>query len=335
MHKFIIVSALLCLVLTCRANDKEVKIENSKAGITLSGTLAQPDSGVPRALLFLASGSGAQNRDEEVMGKKPFKVLSDSLVAAGYGVLRVDDRGVGESTGEFENATVNDFTDDAIACVEFLRTEFPNVKVGILGHSQGGQIAVKAASQGKTDFIVTLAGPAWKGDSLIMSQCRALAVATTGSWPGEGLERRLLDIAMSDISPVVGKALAYNEFANVLGDAASVPQVQQQVLAQLAPLFSPMYRDLLRYDPAEDIRNVKVPWLALNGDKDLQVLSENLKTFEDLNPNVVTVVLPGHNHLFQHAVTGLPDEYPLAGQSPSDETLNKIRDFLNALFPED
>lgn len=336
MHRiFTIVIVLLSVSFSLIGKEQSVWVKNSAADIELAGTLSLPTTETPKAFLLLISGSGAQNRDEEVFGHRPFKILADTLTSAGYGVLRLDDRGTGESQGVYEDATLNDFLTDAEAAVKYLREEYPESHIGLLGHSQGGEIAVMAASHNKEpiDFIITLAAPAWPGDSLIMSQCRALAVATTGSWPGESLERRLLDIAKSDISPTLAKPMLMQAFSSSLGDIMSVPQVQQQVWQQIQPLLSPMYRGLLRYDPTDDIKNVKVPWLALNGDKDFQVLQDNLKTINELNPMAKVLILKGHNHLFQHAVTGLPDEYSTAGQSPSEETLTSILEFLDQIFP--
>lgn len=313
--------------------ERDVTIHNRKAGITLGGTLAVPDQNAPSALFVLVTGSGAQNRDEEIMGHRPFKVISDALVSAGYGVLRMDDRGVGESGGNFSDALLADFADDALAGVDFMRETYPSTKTGILGHSQGGEIAIMAAAKEKVDFIVTLAAPAWKGDSLIMAQCRALAVASTGSWPNEKLQRNLLDIAMSDLPDFVAKPLLANEFFSVMGyELAKVSEVRDNIYRQVAPLLLPSYKELLRYDPTDDIVAVKVPWIALNGTLDLQVPVKNLDTISQLNPKATVVPVEGHNHLFQKAVTGLPDEYPTAGQTPSDETLKILLDEINNLL---
>ena len=190
-----------------------------------------------------------------------------------------------------------------------------------------------AAAESRVDFIVTLAAPAWRGDSLIMSQGRALATATSGSWTNEQLERRLLDIASSDMPGYIAEALLYATVVEQIGDAANLPHVREQIMNQVKPLLSPMYRNMLKYDPADDIRSVKVPWLALGGDKDLQVLSDNLYTIKTLCPGAITILLPGHNHLFQsEAITGLPSEYPLGGQSPSHLTLVQILNFLHNLY---
>lgn len=318
MRQLYVVITILGCFLSLKAAESDLTVRNEKASINLAGTLSLPEDASPKALLLLVTGSGPQNRDEEVMGLKPFKVLADALVKNGYGVLRMDDRGVGSSEGDYENAVLEDFTDDAEAAVNYLRKSFPDKKIGILGHSQGGHIAVKAANRGVADFIVTLAVPAWPGDSVVMSQARAMAVAMTGNWPGEALERQLLDIAMMELPPFAATPLLANTMLTPLGEQASVPQVRDYVYKQVEPMTSPGYRDLLRYDPKEDISKVNVPWLAFNGDKDLQVLPENLKTVRELNNKVWTIVVPGHNHLFQKAVTGLPDEYVKLGQSPTN-----------------
>lgn len=322
---------LLLSVLTTVAEEKEVTVRNVSASLDLAGTLSLPDEDQPHAFVVFASGSGKQNRDEEVMGHKPFKVLSDALVSEGYATLRMDDRGEGKSEGKFEDAVLDDLTGDVLAGVDYVRQLYPDARVGILGHSQGGEIAVKAAAADKVDFIITLAAPAWPGDSIVMSQCRALAVATTGSWPMEGLERELLDIAKSNLPSFVVLNMAVEAYVKHLGEKFNDVAVRAELYKQVAPITTPMYRDLLRSDPSEDIKSVSVPWLALNGDKDLQVISGNLETIAELCPSATTVVMPGHNHLFQKAVTGLPGEYPTAGQSPSEETVTAILDWMKSL----
>lgn len=332
MKYVLFVIAILVIAFRAGAAERDIIIRNASAGIDLAGTLAVPDDVEPRAILVLATGSGAQNRDEEVFGLRPFKTLSDSLVEAGYGVLRMDDRGTGQSEGDFESALLDDLKSDVLAGVESMRSTFPDTKVGILGHSQGGQLAIKAAAEGNADFIVTMAAPAWKGDSLIMSQCRALAVATTGSWPGERLERDLLDIAMSDLPEYIAAPLLLEKFLSTLGPEYNIEPVRSQIMAQVRPMLSAAYREMLRYDPAEDIKGVRVPWIALNGDRDLQVVAANLDTIKELNPQTAVISLPGHNHLFQQALTGLPTEYATAGQTPSDMTLTLLTAALDGLF---
>lgn len=316
------------------AAEKDIRVENRKDGFSLAGTLAMPDNiDNPHIAILLVSGSGPQNRDEEILGKRPFKVLSDSLVNSGYIVLRMDDRGVGESGGEYSTAVTDDFVDDAEAGIDYLRTVYPYAKIGVLGHSLGGTIAIKLAKQHKADFIITLAAPAWPGDSLIMEQCRISALAVGGKWDGEAVEREILSIAKSNLSDLAAYNMVYYVMAQQLGtDMVSLPVVQKQLDAAASSMMSPFYRDMLRYDPAEDISQVQVPWIALNGEKDTQVPILSLETIRALNPGVMTIPVPGHNHLFQKVVTGSVSEYATSGVSPSAETIAIIKDALKKLL---
>lgn len=337
---------------TAYALEHEVSVSNTQCGILLAGTLAMPDSIAPKAAIVLASGSGAQNRDEEIAGLRPFKVLSDSLASAGYAVLRMDDRGTASSQGDFQSALMVDLDSDIASGLAFLDSCCPGIPKGIIGHSQGGLNAIRlAASSGTTptsgphtasathslasktmrpDFIVTLASPAWSGDSIIMSQSRALATAMTGNWPGETLQRKILDIAKGPLPTTVVSPLIYSMVTKQLGDISAMPQVQQQVSVQVSAVTATPYREMLRINPEAEIRNVAIPWLALNGDRDLQVLVSNLQTIQSLNPTATTIILPGHNHLFQEATTGLPQEYLTSGQSPSPATITAIISWLSS-----
>ncbi len=318
------------------AEEREVSVTNPSDGVKLAATLSNP-SGKPKAAILLATGSGPQNRDEEIMGLRPFKVLSDSLTAAGYAVLRMDDRGTGSSGGDFQTATAADFLSDLKSGIAFLDSCYTSLPKGIIGHSEGGQFAIRIAAETKAtstsspDFIITLAAPAWRGDSLIMSQARALSTAMTGSWPMEGMQREILDIARGPLPVSIASPMLYGIFAKNLRSAAQMPQVQQQITAQVEAVLSPYYRELLRFDPESSIKSVTVPWLALNGDKDLQVVPENLDTIRQLNPKANAIRVKGHNHLFQEATTGLPQEYSGLGQSPSPETIAIIIRWLDQL----
>ena len=178
-------------------SEHEVRVTNHSAGIVLAGTLTTPPS--PKAVCVLATGSGAQDRDETLLGHKPFKGLADSLVDRGYAVLRMDERGTGSSGGSFSGATVDDFVTDIAAGVGYVDSLFRDIPICVIGHSEGGGIAIRlGASDKRVDMIVTLAAQAWRGDSVIMSQCREMAVRMLGHWDGEALQRQLLDIAMSD-----------------------------------------------------------------------------------------------------------------------------------------
>lgn len=327
------------IALSGSAEEREVTVKNPKDGITLAGTLSAPSSS-PKAAILLASGSGPQNRDEEIMGLKPFKVLSDSLTAAGYAVLRMDDRGTAGSGGDFQAATATDFIGDICASLSFLDSCYTSIPKGIIGHSEGGQLAIRIAAQAKNDstslssspdFIITLAAPSWRGDSLIMSQARALSTAMTGSWPGEAMQREILDIAQGPLPTSIASPLVYAIISKELGEAAQLPQVSKQINTQVSAVLSPYYREMLRYDPEDDIKAVDIPWLALNGDKDLQVLPDNLKTIAGQNPSASVVLLPGLNHLFQRASSRLPAEYPSAGQSPASGVTSAIITWLDSV----
>ena len=335
-----IIAAILAAgtVLTTLGNDligdsfQAEEVVVSGAGATLGGTLTRP-AGELKGALVLASGSGAQDRDEEVSGHRPFRAVAEYLAGRGYAVLRMDDRGVGASGGDASAMTVADYAADLSAALAKLDSVLsPEIPKGVLGHSEGGNAAVKAAvSDPGCRFIVTLAAPAWPGDSIVMSQARAMATAMSGKWDGEATQRRLMDLVKSPLPTMALAPMLYSEIAGILGDAASLPQVREQVSRQVEVLTSPASRSMLRYDPADDMRRVAVPWLALNGDRDLQVLPANLSTISSLNSSAEMVLLPGHNHLFLKCATGLVQEYASLPGDISEETLAVIGDWLDRL----
>lgn len=316
-----------------QAADKEITVLNRHDGVKLAGTLSVPDSMTPKAVVVMATGSGQQNRDEEIMGHKPFRTIAGHLVANGYAVLRMDDRGIGGSGGNFAEATNDDFVRDIASVISYADSCFSEIPVGVIGHSEGGTIAIRnAAHNPKCDFIVTLAAPAWAGDSVVMSQCREMAVRMTGRWDGEALQRSLLDVAKSDMPDVQANTLIYMTLAQSLGETAKLPAVQQQLASQIGVLLSPWYREMLRYDPSADINAVNKPWLALNGSLDIQVVPENLATISEKNPGAITKLMSGHNHLFQRAKTGLVQEYAGIQEDISPETLDVITKWLDGIF---
>lgn len=333
---FLIPLALLAAFPGLSAIEREVKVENTAHPATLAGTLSLPDHGQPRAALVLATGSGPQNRDEEVFGLKPFKTIADSLTAHGYAVLRMDDRGVGESTGcDFREVNTEILASDVAAGLAALDSLVPSVPHGVLGHSEGGAIAMILAP--RADFIITLAGPAWPGDSIVMYQSRTVALANSpdGTWPMEGLQRSILNIAKSTTPAAVAKIQINTLFAQALGDTYRYPGVADNLNAQVDGMLTTWYREFLRFDPAEYIRKVNVPWLALNGDKDTQVDVACLERIKELCPRADVQVMPSHNHMFQIALTGFPAEYATIPYSPSPATISSIIDWLdNNLCPE-
>lgn len=315
-------------------NQQEVNVYNNKDGIVLAGTLTMPKTKSVKAALVLATGSGSQNRDEEVFGHKPFKAIAEFLSANGYAVLRMDDRGVGGSGGDPKTAVTDDFVTDISSALEKLDSLVnPVVAKGVLGHSEGGTVAIKTALKNpRCKFIITLGAPAWQGDSIIMSQARAIATAMTGKWDSENEQRRYLDMVKSDLPSYLLQAALYNEVLSKLGAQGSLKEVQDAVNRQVSAMVSPWYRSMVKYDPAEDISKVGVPWIALNGSKDMQVLPRNLQTIKELNPEAKICLMEDHNHLFQKCKTGMMQEYATIPDDISGETLKVILDFLESNF---
>lgn len=310
----------------------EVTFENKSANATLAGTLTLPKGSGPFPCAVLVTGSGPQDRDEALLGHKPFLVLADHLTRHGIAVLRYDDRGVGKSTGKFHLATSNDFADDALAAVEFLksRKEVDGKRIGIVGHSEGGVIAPICAARSKdVAFIVLLAGTGISGADLLPIQLRLIAVAT--GTPAEEAERQsresgaifaMMVAGKSDaelkdaIRVAVLKQLAIDPETKDLPEAERAKRADQLVEEQAGELLSPWFRRFLLLDPRENLRRVTCPVLALNGEKDLQVppkpnLPEIEKALAEAGNKDVTIrELPGLNHLFQTCKTGAPTEYP-------------------------
>lgn len=314
-------------------SQQDVTVYNTDDNIRLGGTLTLPGDGDVKAALVLATGSGSQNRDEEVMGHKPFKAIAEYLSGRGYAVLRIDDRGVGESGGDAATSTLDDYVTDLTAAMTKLDSCLTaEVPMGVLGHSEGGSAAIKIARKNpRCRFIVTLGAPAWSGDSIIMSQARAMATAMVGRWDGEAVQRSILDKVKSPMPSLMLRGALYQFMAEQLGEMAKMPEVQKQLSQQVEVLCSPGYRAMVKYDPADDIRAVAVPWLALNGSRDMQVLPENLTTISELNPNASTVLVDGHNHLLQHCTTGMIQEYQSIPEDISADVLAIVGDWLDRL----
>lgn len=335
MKAYRIFMALLALTAILPApafTSREVVIDNNADGVKLAGTLTMPDSGKPRAAILMITGSGSQDRDETVFGHKPFRTIAEYMSDRGYAVLRTDDRGTGSSTGSSDGITTTSNIRDAGASLHWLVAEYPDVPVGLLGHSEGGQIAYRMASDSVCRFIITMGAPAWRGDSLIMAQSRAIAVASTGSWPGEQLQRTLVTAAASDAPAFSARVMMLSALSEALGEQAKLPQVQEMLGRQIDGMLSPWYREFLRYDPVTAIKSVTVPWLALNGSKDLQVPPANLETISALNPRAEIRLMEGLNHLFQPAATGLPQEYAAINSDVSSETLAAMARWLDVKF---
>ena len=309
---------------------QDVEFENPEAGIRLAGTFTIPAGDGPHPAVVLITGSGPQDRDETVFGHRPFLVLADYLTRRGIAVLRYDDRGIGESTGDFAVATTPDFASDALAAVAFLkaRPEVDSEKIGLAGHSEGAIVAPMAANRaGDIAFVVLLASTGVNGRELLVMQAKAMNRAA--GLPETVIEQRaevqesLLDVVASAESDSVAaeQARAILAEAGLAGDAAE---------GQIRSLLSPWMKYFLVYDPLPELRELSIPVLALNGEKDTQVPpTENLLPVEEAlleggNPDVRVEVLPNLNHLFQTAETGVPAEYAGIEETFSPAALEKI-----------
>ncbi|HTL29722.1 MAG TPA: alpha/beta fold hydrolase [Tepidisphaeraceae bacterium] len=328
-------------------NEQEVVIDNRAAGVKLGGTLTlpkrtstQPSHSLPAVLLI--TGSGAQDRDESLLGHRPFLIIADHLTRAGIAVLRLDDRGVGKSTGDFVKATETDFVSDAKVAIDYLR-HHPDIdpkRVGVLGHSEGGIIGPKlAADDPQIAFVVMVAGPGIPMDELLLQQSREVAMVlgedAASIARNQDAVRETFAILKqtSDPPDLEQKLRSINE-----RELAALPADQRQAFggkdridAQIKMITSPWFRELLRYDPAPTLAKLKCPVLAIGGEKDLQVAAkENLAGIKRANPSIETHSMPGLNHLLQHCKTGSPAEYSTIEETMSPEVLKMVGDWIKS-----
>ena len=292
------------------------------AGVHLAGTLTVPKGPGPFPAALLISGSGPQDRDETLLGHKPFWVIADYLTRRGIAVLRVDDRGVGKSTGSSTPATLDDMAGDVLAGVAFLksRKEIDPKHIGVIGHSEGGMVGPLAASKSSDiAFVVMLAGPGVSFQQAIdahQSQAEAVmrqagASEDAISW-NNAIQSMIIRVLRTQADP--GAALLemraeLDQMKAALPEAQrkamDTPQASAQMNQQFAALSTPEMRGILLYDPAQALRKLKIPVLALNGSRDVQVLATlNLPAIEAAlkqagNRDFATREMPGLNHLFQ------------------------------------
>ena len=313
---------------------EEVSFNNVRDNITLAGTLTMPEGEGPFPALVLVSGSGQQNRDEELMNHRPFWVIADYLTRHGIAVLRYDDRGVGGSGGDAENATTLDFSYDAEAAFDYLLS-LPKVnpsRIGILGHSEGGLINfMVAARRPEVGFLISLAGPSVCGKDVLMEQEKAFNRAS--GMPEEAVDmsaqmnKQLYDVVLASDNAEA----AADSLRKVLPGMGMNDALIDQIVN---PISTPWMYYFLKYDPTDAIVKVSCPALLLNGSKDVQVLvNQNFDGYNKIiqeygKTNLTLVEMPGLNHLFQHCETGLPQEYANIEETISPEVLQKMVDFI-------
>ncbi|MFN4242059.1 MAG: alpha/beta hydrolase family protein [Tepidisphaerales bacterium] len=325
----------------------------SVEGVELAGTLTLPEGATadsPRPAVVLISGSGPQDRDHTLAGHRPFLVLADQLARAGLVVLRYDDRGVGLSTGNFAAATTLDFSQDAAAAVRYLldRPEVRRDAVGLIGHSEGGNVAVLAASRTNLPvaFLVLLASPGVSGREVLVDQMAALQKSLGA--PSERVQaiseaqKAVFDAVLAGNRPLAVERIV--ELLRLQQGLATLTEQGRQMLRQRAEaeannIFTPWFTVFLRYSPQEDLRRVRVPVLAMTGSLDVQVDADrNLRAIDSAlaaggNPDRTTVKLNGLNHLFQQARTGSVAEYGELDETFNEEAIERILRWLKDRLP--
>jgi len=326
--------------------EEEISYENEKAGIKLAGTLTLPRSGQPFPAVILITGSGPQDRNETVLGHRPFLVLADYLTRQGIAVLRVDDRGVGGSTGNLFESTSEDFAEDVLAGVQYLksREQINPKQIGLIGHSEGGIVAPIAASRSSDiAFIVLMAGTGVTGQKILYLQSDLLLKAAGASDEVLALQQASLEqifkILKDEEDSTIAKKKIREALTDTLGklskeekDSLGVSEAAIEI--QLQMLFSRWFDFFLMYDPKPTLMKVKCPVLAINGELDLQVPpKENLAAIEKAlkaggNTNYTIRELPKHNHLFQRAQTGAMSEYAKIEETISPVALEAIAKWI-------
>ena len=303
---------------------EEVSFSNGEA--VLKGTLVLPEGCSRKTpVLIMVTGSGLQNRDEEIFEHKPFAVLADALGRAGIATLRYDDRGFGESTGDVVNCTTGDLKNDALAGIRLLRGRFD--KVGVIGHSEGGTIALMLAAEGQADFIVSLAGAVVSGAETLLWQNR-VALAAAGV-PAETVDAYCKALSEAFDACVAGKPVPSADQYDLPAGLA-----RNLVLAGMQ-LQTPYMKYFLSMDARPVLGKITCPVLALNGTKDTQVEPESnlgaLKAGLPASPSTRIEAVEGVNHLFQHCATGASSEYKEIEETFAPEVLETILAWVKGL----
>jgi len=328
--------------------EEEVTFQNSVQGFTLAGTLTLPEGEGPFPAVVLVTGSGSQNRDEEIFGHKPFKLIADYLTRNGIVVLRYDDRGVGASGGNAAGSTTGDLAEDARAAIDYLlkRSDIEPSKIGIIGHSEGGMIAFMLASSHKDiAYIVSLAGPGVDGRTILLDQSEHIA-SLSGAGDAILEDNRTVmsgvyDIMINNPSYEVWEEATikftsefYSERLEGNYSEAEIERGKENLLASIPEAAYAWMRYFVMFDPAPLFGSITCPVLALNGEKDCQVLPEqNIGAIKNGlqsagNTDTKTMILPGLNHLFQNCETGLLNEYGIIEETFDQKTLEIMSEWI-------
>ena len=303
---------------------KEESVSFTNAQYTFNGTLTLPENYTKNTpVVLMVTGSGQQNRDEELFGHKPFAVIADALARQGIASLRYDDRGWGDKSVNFADFTTDDFRQDAAAAIPLLRKRFN--KVGILGHSEGGTIAMMLAAEGKADFIVSLAGMAISGKETLIMQNRQAMTAI-------GLPKEMVDSYCNSISKALDEIASGKKATEINID--DVPVALKPITTKaLQQADTPYIRHFLTIDVGKLLPKIKCPVLALNGTKDTQVdCDANTTRIEKGLTNCKHSIekIDGVNHLFQHCNTGIVTEYQQIEETIAPEVLQVVAKWIKS-----
>ena len=301
--------------------EEEVTFSNGDAH--LAGTLVLPEGYTRKTpVLIMVTGSGQENRDEEIFEHRPFAVIADALARAGVATLRYDDRGVGGSTGEVATATTEDFKEDALAGIKLLRERFD--KVGVIGHSEGGTIALMLAAEGQADFIVSLAGMAVSGLETLVKQSR-VSIENAG-YTGKDVDTFCQAVHDAGYVRVHGGKMP---FPDELDLPDELKQAYQGVITRIQV---PWMIKFLSLDMRPLLGGIQCPVLAINGTKDVQVDCEsNLGALREglpANPKNKIEAIENANHLFQHCTTGAITEYRNIEETFAPEALELMTQWM-------
>ncbi|MBQ5705353.1 MAG: alpha/beta fold hydrolase [Bacteroidaceae bacterium] len=317
---------------------EEVLFRSETNGAELSGTLTYPvnykkqkKGSVP--VVLMVTGSGSQDRNEDIYNHKPFLVIADYLAKNGIASLRYDDRGVGKSKGSAKGTTKENFK-DATAGISFLRSLGKFGKTGVLGHSEGGTIAFMMGAEKSVDFIVSLAGSAANGIDVIVGQNEAmmqLQGAPQKLAKEYGTAARIVYNDRIKGIEIVNKSQYINELC--ASNNLSLPENLKANLAKCITLGDEWLTWFLAYNPAEDIRKISCPTMAINGSMDMQVLSkDNLPVIKENLPKNEKNLIKEYNalnHLFQHCTPATALNYGAIEETISQEVLNDIANWIN------
>ncbi len=328
---------------------EELLVTNTKDNLTLFATLTIPKGYQMKGCAILVSGSGKQDKEESMVGHKPFWIIADYLTKNGYAVMRFDDRGSFRSTGSFENSTIFDFANDVNAVIDMAKERTgitDDKKMGLIGHSEGSLVSQIVLKDRKLGFFISLAGPAVPVKELMMQQNKDLS---TVMGVNENDFAKLVGPFLNKIFKIAGdltvdSATAGSSIKNIfkihgpkLPDAAksrfSIGAEEDEVIAEF--LRKPM-RAFLSFNPSNYLDSIQTPFLALNGSLDKQVnAAQNLKAFKKYlanNPKNEVVEVKDKNHLFQTTTTGEISEYGKLEETFSPEVLILMRDWLNKVY---